>query len=96
MRRMRGCCGWGGSPTGKIREMRLGLEEQVQKMLYRSLIDVLYRSKIKINDTHRGRGISRVNGSVCFILKFRLPSFSSPLPSMVRVSKQNKHGTLDP
>ena len=30
--------------------------------------------------THRGRGISDVKGSVCFLLRFALPPLSPPLP----------------
>ena len=37
----------------------------------------------------RSHGISLVKGSVCFVLKFALPPFSPPLPSGVRISKQN-------
>ena len=38
-----------------------------------------------------GRVISWVKGSVCFVLKFAPPPFSTPLPSVVENSKQNRH-----
>ena len=42
-------------------------------------------------EKYRGRGISRVKGSVCFVLKFTLPPFSSSLSSVVEVLKHNRH-----
>ena len=44
---------------------------------------------------YRGLGIYDVKGSVCFVLKFALPPFSPPLPSVVEISKQNRHRTFD-
>ena len=36
-----------------------------------------------------------VKGSVCLFIEFALPPFSPPLPSVVEISKQNRHGTVD-
>ena len=43
---------------------------------------------------YTGAGYSGMKGSVCFVLKFALPPFSSPLPSGVQISKQNRHRTF--
>ena len=44
-------------------------------------------------DVHMYRGAQNpwVKGSVCLVLEFTLPPFSSTLPSVAEVSKQNRH-----
>ena len=48
-------------------------------------------SKSGYPNLYRAQGISWVKGSVCFVLKFELPTFSPPLPSGVQISKQIMH-----
>ena len=48
-----------------------------------------------IGGTYRGLGIYDVKVSVCFVLKFALPPFSPPLPSVMQFSEQNKHCNFD-
>ena len=40
---------------------------------------------------YRGEQNPWVKGSACIVLEFALPPFSPPLPSVVEVSKQNRH-----
>ena len=42
-----------------------------------------------------GLGIYDVKGSLCFFWKFALPPFSPSLPSVVEISKPNRHRTFD-
>ena len=44
---------------------------------------------------YRGLHVNDVKGYVCFVLEFAHPPFSPPLPSVVEVSKQNRHSTFD-
>ena len=48
-------------------------------------------SHITILYSYGGEQNPWVKGSVCSVLKFALPPFSPPLPSVVEVLKQNRH-----
>ena len=66
-------------------------DDQIAPLL-RWMLIFLYAMYIQM---YRGWGIYDVKGSVCFVKKFALPSFSPPHPSVVQISKQKTHWTLD-
>ena len=55
------------------------------------LMFLLFSTSLSLSLFYRSLGIYDVKGSVCFGFKFVLPPFSPPLPSVVEISKQNRH-----
>ena len=61
---------------------------------YIKYIDLSVSRRPSNRSMYRGGIISDVKGSGWFILKFALPPFSPPFPSVVELSKQNTHSEI--
>ena len=65
------------------------------KNYFCNLADILLSSHF-VAEFYMGPVNRDVKVSVLYFWKFALPPFSPPLPSVVDVSKQNRHQTFDP